>query len=314
MAQPTKNVPELESDESWSKARQYAALIGPIPSTLADALRILWKEYQANPKGKQVSTPSDEAVRAIRMIERAPKLRAPIYFAASALYPDRFDGYAEDDVCRALLYILGPGMFAVLLGVVYFHRRVTKIVTSEDWQKLTKDLLINMELGFLVGQSSPRLGEAEGLLIGSIRHLALATMLIVKPADFAKYRRTTSKKFDPVLETNFFGCDHAQIAAYLINMLGFRKDVLEMGSAIRKIGKTTLPLSDALQIWKASLFFLDHLKMGICPPPDQSCSERLELTSPAICESLLNRCNQILDRGSSFGWLLRKSSEEQQSE
>ena len=107
-----------------------------------------------------------------------------------------------------------------------------------------------------------------------------------------------------------WGCDHAQVAAYLINMLGFKKEVFELGQVIRKVGRPNIAISEPLQVWKSAFIIMDYLKAGICPPPEPGHTERLQITSPVAIEGLNKRCAQIIESGSTFTWMLKKSSDD----
>lgn len=306
---PIQPVVDSDSEASWTIARQISGLLGPIPPALIDALKALWKSHTEAKQAETQVPINDDCFRFTRILDRTPKLRTPLCTAAGALYSDRFQSSPEQADAKTLLNVLQPGMFAVLLGQLYFHRRVSKLRTEDDWTRLTKDLAINTELGYVVGNTSPALGAAEGMLMGGIRQLALAALLVKNPENFAKYRRTAGRKFDVELERQMYGCDHAQIAAYFIFDMGFRKDMLEVAQAVRKFGRQVANLPPQLQVWRAAIAFIDFLKAGICPPPEPSLAQQLQITAAPSFEVLKAKHTQLQDNGSSFTWLLRSGGE-----
>ena len=244
---------EIDSESSWSIARSYASLLNPIPSIIGNAVQLMWGDHLAQ-KETGVLKLRNTTMGQLRMIEKSGKLKAPVYFAALALYPDKFTAKPEDDVIKALIETLGPGMFAAILAMVYLHRRLNKICTDEQWQTLSKEMVLNMELGYLVGSAVPRLGPADGTLAGGIRYATLATFLIRTPDHFMRYRNLKRRQFDIPHEHSLWQCDHTQVAAYTLKELGFSTDLRKNCHALRKLDDNELcTLPPQLSPWRAAL-------------------------------------------------------------
>ena len=296
--------PDIDAEIRWVRAKQLATMIGPIPSVLVDLSSYLWKTHLDLVKNDSQDL-TQECARHIRIIDNTPKLRAPILQGAAALYPEKYAASAGEDNAAKMLHVLGPGMLASLLALVYYHRRLKKVAPAEEEERLSKDMILNMELGFFLGTQSAALGQPDGILLGGVRHLAMGTFLLANPKEFAGYRRRAKKKFDLDFERDVWGCDHTQVAAHLVFELGIKKDMFGVSQALRKIGRQSVNLPPDLQLWRAALVFIDFLKAGICPPPDTSCVNLLGLSSPQTHEAAKNKYAQLVEAGSSFSWMIR---------
>lgn len=289
------------SEESWQMARRHSAFLSPIPPSVLYAIQALWKNHcEALVPGEQVGI-SQESLLAIRRVDKTAKLKAPIYFAATALYPERFQNLKEDDTSSALLEILRPGLFASLLGMVYLHRRLNRICTAPEWETLSKEMVLNMELGFILGSSVSAVGPGLGTLLGGIRYVALATFLLRSPDIYTRYRNRFKRRFDSSHEQNQWGCDHGQISAYLIKDLGFTKDILETSTAFR--AGSVQPTRE-MRLWNAVLRWIDGLKDGKPPGRGDEAFELVEAEDSDL-QVLNERVEHLLKHGTSFSWMLR---------
>lgn len=304
---------DLNTEESWSMARRHAAFLSPIPPSVSIAVQALWKNHnEALVPGEEVEI-SPESYMAIRRVDKSAKLKTPIYFAATSLFPDRLQAITEDDTSKALLEILRPGLFASLLGLIYFHRRLNRICTAPEWESLSKEMVLNMELGYIVGSTIVAVGPGLGALLGGIRYAALATFLIRSPDIYTRYRNRFKKKFDSAHERAQWGCDHAQISAYLIKELGFTKDIIEVSRVLRKNLNPGDVLNREMSVWRATLHWIDGIKDGKCPPSEPDVVKALE-ASPEDLAELKQKTEKLFKEGSTFSWMLRTSAGEKDEE
>src|SRR5690606_6103682 len=141
----------------------YAQTLSPIPSSVSLPIAALWRNHTEN-RDSGTGSISDASYSALKRMEKAAKLTTPLISAASALYPEKVSAVPGSDSLRRLVDALGPGLFASLLGLLYCHRRLNKICTPAEWgTTLSKEYVLNMELGYLVGSSFPKLGGADGV-------------------------------------------------------------------------------------------------------------------------------------------------------
>lgn len=305
--------PDLHSEESWAMARRHAAFLSPIPPSVSYAIQTLWKNHgEALVPGEEVAI-SQESYMAIRRVDRSAKLKTPIYFAATSLFPEKVEALSEDDTSAALLEIFGPGLFASFLALVYLHRRLNRICTAPEWESLSKEFVLNMELGYLMGSTLSAVGPAVGALLGGIRYAALSTFLIRSPDIYIRYRNRFKKRFDPIHEHTQWGCDHAQICAYLIKDLGFTKNILDTSKVLRKAIPPPENISRDMRLWRALLFWIDAIKEGNCPPPEQDAVDAMEASSQEIAD-IKSKTEKLLKDGSTFTWMLRSGDAEKSEE
>jgi hypothetical protein len=219
----------------------------------------------------------------------------------------------EDDTLKALLQLLQPGLFASILTTVYLHRRLNKIVTeienprmTELWEVLSEELILNMEIGNTVGSVIQGLGEAEGLLLGVIRFLALGPMLVLDLPFYDKYRGKKRGKLDRAAEQARFGFDHSQIAALLLTEFGFWDNAVEAAMVFRDEDWGGLKPPGALRTWKAGFDWIESARKGVCPPIVFCSSDRFELGEERV-EQLARDIDSIHENGTSFSWMMRTS-------
>jgi len=304
MVQPSlENV--KDSQTSWVRARQFANLLNPIPFTVSSAIQTLWTNHIDN-IALSSSAIWEESVLAVRQVDRSAKLKTPIYFAAMSLHPEAFEKAKNDDSSKVLLSVLGPGTFAVILGLVYLHRRCIKIINHEDWNKLSDEIVINMEVGHLTGTTLTELGPVAGMLIGGIRYAALATLLLWTPQHYARYRKAKRRMLDLEYERSVWGCDHAQVTACLIRALGFRNDVHDMTRAFRGDDMEGAPRD--LHTWKIGLEWMETIKWSGKSPGLNNAPLGSTQSSAA---DLVDEINEVIKDGTSFSWMLRTSKDAQ---
>lgn len=293
---------KLNSTESWSSARRYASLLGPIPSSVKTAVRKLWADHETTLAmgHEEISSGSFSA---IRLIDKSAVLKTPLYFAAQSLYPEKFEAIVEDDGTKAVLRVLGPGLFASLLTLVYLHRRFNKICSQEAWQPLSKEFVLNMELGFLIGSKLSAMNPADSVLAGGLRTAAQAIYLRHDQDGYSGYRNR-DKVYDVTFEHGRWGCDHGQVAGMLAKTLGLPYEPKEICNAIRarmpdelspelKTVRTTVLLLNKISGSTSSSLTADDL-----PSPVDS-NEMLEVEGAAL---------SIAKKGSRFEWMFRRSA------
>lgn len=294
---------DIDGETSWTVARSYAALLNPIPSIISNAVQLLWGDHMLQRQSGKLLLRATTLAQ-LRMIEKSGKLKAPVYFAALALYPDQFTKVAEDDVIKALVNVMGPGMLSVILSLVYLHRRLNKICVDTQWDSLSKEMVLNMELGYLVGSTVPKLGPADGMLAGGIRYPALATFLIRTPDPFKRYRNLKKRQFDIPHEHSIWSCDHSQVASYTLKELGFSHDLRKNSHALRKLDDNQMcTLPPELTPWRDALRFIDAIKSGTDPG---QYSGALKL-SPEELSNLRGKTELLFKGQSAFGWMFKAS-------
>ncbi|MCB0355026.1 MAG: hypothetical protein KDD64_15950, partial [Bdellovibrionales bacterium] len=237
-------------------------------------------------------------------------LKAPLFFAAQTLYPERFEAITEDEMGKAMVQILRPGLFSSFLSLVYAHRRFNKIVPHQEWESLSKEFVLHMELGFRLGQRCPSIGEAVGTLSCGIRMAALATFLKQDPRAYTGYRNL-QKTFSIPFEHERWGCDHAQIASLMLKSFGFPMDFQQIAPAFRISEEPVL--GEDLKPFRAAIVVLQSI-LNETPFSEIDLKQIQIPLSQQDYEAASNSTKDLLDRGSSFRWMFKTSEVEEREE
>ncbi len=296
---------DMNDPGSWEIAKRYAGLLGPVPSNVSQSIKILWEDHLLSQKKEEVCI-SSRSFSAVKRIEKSSVLKMPLFFAAQALYKERLTEITEDDMSRALVRVLHPGLFASLLGLIYMHRRYNKICAGEAWDELSKEYILNMEVGFLIGKAAPSIGDAVGVMMGGVRAAALATLLKRDEQSFTGYRNLKKKKLDIFFEHERWQCDHGQIAAFLLRNLGFNFDFMKIAYALR--GHEVGELPAELQSWRAAMLLIDGVKNGMDLREVSTASAGITLL-PSEKEQMQKDVTNLFEKGSTFGWMFKGSKD-----
>ncbi|MCB0339859.1 MAG: hypothetical protein KDD53_09655 [Bdellovibrionales bacterium] len=304
----TKPDIDINSDRSWQISMKYASLLAPFPPQLG----IAFKKLRANGLENVASgtdSISSGSISAVRLIDKTPTLKTPLYFAASSLYPDRFS-QAEDDTSKALLRVLGPGLFSSLLAVTFLYRRVTKFYDGGSLTDYRSEFRKVSEIGFLYGSTVSDLGPGEGLLISSVLQLALGTFMMRNDDAYQRYRNLNKLRLDIEFEHSKWGCDHTQVATHVLKMLGVGRRINEMRAAL--LGKPS-ESDPSFTPWANLVDFINRLRTGESGDSAQKFADSIN--------RIVDTSKTILRDGSSFTWMERgftkeieKPSKEQEDE
>ncbi len=300
---------EVNNPESWSIGRRYASLLGPIPSSVSGAIRALWANHDTYLESG-VDEYTGRIYSAVRRVDRSAVLKTPIYFAALALYSDKFSDTREDDTSKALVQICGSGMFATLLGLIYTHKRFSKVCKAEEWGELSKEFILNMEYGYQLGLQVEGFDPAIGMLAGGVRYTALATFLMRDRESYNWYR-VQDKLFNLEVEHKKWGCDHGQIAGYIMRALGYSGDHMSCAYSIR--GYVESELNKSQQLFRTMIQLLDVMLAGKSLNEANFVSSEFTLSEDQY-EALASTFKALKASGTSFDWMTRSVKEEETSE
>ena len=297
----SSSAPDIK--KTWSRARDYANLLNPIPHSVNNAILTLWRNHLSNIESNTDSI-SAESFESIRLAEKSPVLKTPLYFAATSLYPEKVSKCIDDDGAKAVLRILGPGLYAVLLGFVYLHRRLNRICTADEWQTLSKEIVLNMEVGYLAGKAIPLIGPALGTLVAGIRYVALGSLMVASSDQFVKYRNLKKHRFDMEYEQKYWGVNHMLVSAFLLNDLGIRGDTPQVASVLLDDPNLSDPgtIPADLATWRTALLVVEAAKQGL--QSEGFTSNNLGISDEEF-SALGTSLSDLVSKGSSFSWMFR---------
>jgi hypothetical protein len=218
-------------------------------------------------------------------------LKAVFYFAASRLYPTQLSALDTLDTKRLLL-LFEPREVATIIGLTYLYRRAKRACNEKEWLILSRKIQAHMEIGYALGRRMELVGGAQGMMLGAIRFLSVATFAAIEPEKYAKFRirhKSSTSNFDLDGEEAVFGCNHMHVAALILQSLGF---TMPRSTASISLGLGALGVSDQalprefksrLIAWKAALNAIDLAhKSGEFMPRTKDYELRLTAADEAV--------------------------------
>ncbi len=164
------------------------------------------------------------------------------------------------------LFGLGVRLSAVVLAINFVSRKVlAKKKTPVGWKSLFQEMITGVEIGYRFGAKIHQVGIEGGALMGYIPHATLAILMANDADKFKKYinARRQKKGADRELEVEIFGCERYQIAAALLQQLGFGPDIA-LGAAFGMIHLKSEEISKREEIrnWEAACKWITSLHLG----------------------------------------------------
>ena len=160
---------------------------------------------------------------AYNLIKISPSLRTALYCVANTYRKEDLTQLGEQPTARALTSLFQTQELAGLIAAIFLYRRFYKRIEPSERDRLLPFLKQQVEIGWHVGATISNVGYGYGSLIGVVRYAALSTFISPDPKLFAKYRRELGigkSIFRTDLEEEFWGCNHLQVAALILQSLG----------------------------------------------------------------------------------------------
>lgn len=307
---PPEDMFRTEADASWVRAREFASAIGHAPSLFSSCIRAINKVESVldpidHPSVRDLALSSSEF-----LIRVSPTLKAVFYNAANSLHPDALKALPRITP-KSLLSPLSVREVATIIGLTYLYRRCQKRCEEQEWKILSRKIQAQMEIGAILGEKMSYVGIGNGILLGGIRYISIATFAIKEPKlyqAFKKRNRLEGKIFDIEHENEVFGCNHLQVASYLVQELGFcmpRSAVsMSLGMDAISADPVSLPpkLRTSLLSWQAAMAYIESFHGTGQPPETIDVEYALKLPQPEL-ETLRQRIWTVVREGSTFDWM-----------
>lgn len=299
----------------WTAARKLVALLGHLPANFTSCVRTV-KLAEMRMADKDASALRTLALRNVSpIVHLSPTLKSVYYFAAHELHERALDDVETLDE-RALLGLFNADELLAALSITLVARRVRRLCDDEQWKRLYGYMRVHMELGHAVGSTVEHVGGANAMLVAALRYLGVAMLMIKDLEKYKAYRREAIKKdvlFDTKLEESSFGCSHFQIAALLLQHLGYGSQIGDAMYASQNARchdfASWLPKQDEFtQCWSASLLWTESLhNMGKISDELRG-NEDLFLPDESIMD-LQSLARVLRDKGSSWDWPLKSKQD-----
>ena len=292
----TRSFAALDTAHAWAEAQDIADLILPVPFRVKWVISRVWtNDFEED------ALVDPDLLSALDQIKDNPKLVNPLYVAASELYPDKVKELQGMPRRHIALIALGRQLFSVLLTVVYLHRRLRYLSQGPSWERLEKEMVVNLELGYIIGRSLPTLGPAIGTLLGAVRYLGYGAMRLKNVETYDSYRKDHALDADVFREFEIWNCEHTQVAGSLITSCGMPLKLFHMVNALRKNLNTPLP--QIFAILRSGLIWFDAIKAGKRPREGSIARELLWPGAEELAEIQFH-VDRLLSGQVHFVWLL----------
>jgi len=296
---------------SYSVARGYAALI-PTPSALFTSSIRAIRTAEANLKDGDINSLRGLAVSSTAfLVGISPTIKTVLYRAAEDLHSNSLPSPAELTP-KKLAGLFDPRELTAILALAYITRHVKRRTDPKEWERFERKMFTHMEIGGIVGKTVRHIGSGNGILLGGIRFLTVMIFSMHDKKKFQEYRRTLDKSgklFDLEMERTLFGCTHLEVAAALMQALGF--GVVPTLGIMRDQGGEGLDDAavDAEQLlcWHVARGLTESIHAtGAAPSVDPSDDMYLpEEEASAIAKE----CWSVLRDGSKFAWFTASKNE-----
>lgn len=211
---------------SWMQAQEYASHLGKIPNVFSAAVRLLVSDHM---KHGQVLRPATKYL--VGQALRGKKILSMLYHVSSQYKPAAIEDKNYISL-GDLIALYQPYDLAVIYSLFLLYRRSLKAldISKEEFKAICPNFEQEVQLGGLVGAAIPRIGIGNGLLSGSVHHLA-KLMIAVKHSkamvEYNFYLNKTGKCWDLQYEVAKFGCTTLQVGSVLLTKLGFNRRFVE---------------------------------------------------------------------------------------
>lgn len=213
----------VDTAKSWENAQAYAALLGNVPSSFSSTVRTLVNEHDKNNRELSYQVAS----RCERLL-KGPKTRSMFYFGSLTFRESTLRG-RDEVTLRDLVLLYEAFDIASMIAMIYLYRRVRHLCKEDaGWDELSNKLQKFGELGGYVGNAIPAIGLGTGMLIGSIRYIALATLLHHDNNGFNMYMKhldSAGGEADFDFELKRWNCSSLQIASVIMQSIGYGVDI-----------------------------------------------------------------------------------------
>ena len=212
-AQVTKS---KDSEESWEQAKKVAAILGQPHRLFVNCVRDLRGLPDGASRKRMLESSS------VITLFRSESFKTVIWFAAKALYGE--DVGSKPINGGELITTFAPDELASVVAATHLHRMTGKKVAPKIWDDIFEEVNLQMQTGIFVGTTVDSISRSTGLLMGAVRTLAFALVASTDESRYKVFRRELvrrDKLFDTKGELATWGCHHLQVAALLVQSLGY---------------------------------------------------------------------------------------------
>jgi hypothetical protein len=219
MAQHTEiNSIDSEARLGWQAAEELLRPFGAVAANFSEAIRLLVHHYELGSNRLPLAAEN----HIVRLLKNST-IKATYYFLTKEHRPHVLSPGKLIDA-KEFFEAYSPIEHAVILAYCYLSRNLSRRTDKDDWAYVENPLYEALTTGGIIGQGIPEIGLAFGLLSRGLRYLAFAPFLRENRRGFKDYRLHLKSKdlaFDIAYEENTFQTNNIQIAAIVLERMGF---------------------------------------------------------------------------------------------
>jgi len=290
----------------WASAYRMLAPLGPLPANFSETIRALVSHYEHG--GVNMSLPAQNQI--LRML-RNNTIKAMYYFVSQAYKPEVLQA-TTPLTPKAFLDNYGPMDHAAILSFCYLFRSLSKKANRDEWEYVQSPLYEALVIGACMGINIPEVGLGFGMFCRGLRYLSFAVFVIHNEDAFRKYRRHLKSQdlsFDLDYELDTWGCTNVQVAAMLLEYMGFNRTVaMQYVASAEKDGKIPADELYGIRFRMAEALLDTFMETGEIL---ERCPEWVGKKFPFSVEvrgKVLTRLNQILSDDRRVEWLNKGSA------
>ena len=285
----------VSADPTWNKANEIVNEYFPITTQT-------WQLVKASWYGEA------DLVRYVRTISFSYLDPKCLLVAAEMNDPAEFE--PDVNTLQQAIQFLGVKLSAVVLSTELVCRMVLKTQPKNYWQRIFRDMITSIEIGYRFGSKCKDLGLEAGALMGLARYAGSSILLASNHQKYKELESLKEEKGYGRAQRELFGCQDYQIAAIVLQKLGYGSDVA-LGAAlgVGKIIGEHNTYSREILTWRNAVHWISAIESGK-PYPDERTINRFfsELAPPGPDAENLNlnalaeEVKTVVENGSSWMW------------
>ncbi|MFM1847546.1 MAG: hypothetical protein RL417_1020 [Pseudomonadota bacterium] len=293
-----KPILNKDSETSWEKAKEVAGVLGQPHRLFTQCVRDLRGIPEGSSRKKMLES------SAVITLFRSESFKTVIYYAAKALYGE--DVGKKPMNGGDLIQLFAPDELASVVAATHLHRLTGKKVSPKIWNDVVEEVNFQMQTGILVGAAVPAVSRAVGLLMGAVRTIAFSLVASSDESKFRAFRRELvrqDKLFDVAGELQTWGCHHLQVAALVVQSLGYG-----IGPATG-IAASEMPAADDGPIafqWYAARRWIESMLEEERAPSEFPAESKFGLNDLNKLGRLQGEVDNLYAQESSICWITQK--------
>lgn len=290
----------------WRAAVEIMEPFGKVPGNFTESIRFLLQNYEQGGTALPLS-----AQNHILRLMNNNTIKAAYYYITKYYRPEALEG-KESISTKELFNAYSAIDHAGILTFAYLFRNLSKKTDSEEWEYVETPLSEALALGACVGSSIPEVGLGFGLLCRGLRYLSFAPFLRDNRRGFKEYRRhlkANDLPFDLSFEEKTWACNSIQVAAIIMERMGFsRQMTFQFVAAAEHDAKSIPDELFGIRFRMAEALIDNYSETGEvldnCPA---WVGKKLPFTTDAR-GALLTKLNKVLPNLHNYDWISKGSA------